>query len=153
VIKLRLLFVCLAFCGFANAQGTYETADLKKQIEQLDLAHADAIFKGDALSLDSLMDDEVTVNHPTNKIIKEKKELLNLIRQGVISYTAFKRYPETFLFFKDMVVVMGNETVVPGNNAPNAGKTIQRRYTNIWMKKENKWKLCVRHANNICQPL
>ena len=127
-----------------------ENTVLREEIRKLDLAHAAAIFNGDAAALDSLMDDDITVNHPTNRIVKEKKELLDLIRQGVIRYTSFERYPETFLFFKDMVVVMGNEIVVPAQAAPNAGKTLQRRYTNVWMKRDGKWRLTVRHANNIC---
>ncbi|MBL0356798.1 MAG: nuclear transport factor 2 family protein [Chitinophagaceae bacterium] len=122
----------------------------EEEIKKLDLAHARAIFQGDAIALDSLMDDDVTVNHPTNRIVKEKKELLDLIKQGIIRYTAFERFPETFLFFKDMVVVMGSETVVPAKGAPNAGKIIQRRYTNFWMKNNNRWSLTVRHANNVC---
>jgi ketosteroid isomerase-like protein len=120
------------------------------EIRKLELAHADAILNGDAAALDSLMDDNVTVNHPTNRIVKEKKELLDLIHHGIIRYTSFKRYPELFLFFKDMVVVMGNEIVVPAKGAPNEGKTLQRRYTNIWMKRDGKWLLTVRHANNVC---
>ena len=128
-----------------------DTTGLHEKIRKLDLAHADAIFKRDAVALDSLMDDDITVNHPTNRIVKEKKELLNLIRQGVISYTSFERHPEEFLFFKDMVVVMGNETVVPAKGAPNEGKNLHRRYTNIWMNRDGKWRLTIRHANNICQ--
>ncbi len=123
---------------------------MKDEIKKLDIAHARAIFQGDAIALDSLMDDDVTVNHPTNRIVKEKKELLNLIKQGVIRYTAFERFQETFLFFNDMVVVMGSETVVPSTGAPNAGKTMHRRYTNFWMKKNTRWLLTVRHANNVC---
>lgn len=96
------------------------------------------------------MDDDVTVNHPTNRIVKEKKELLDLIDRGVIRYTAFDRHPEKFLFFKDMVVVMGGEVVVPAAAAPNAGKRLERRYTNIWMLRDGQWRLAVRHANNVC---
>ena len=151
----HLVFVFFAITLFysANAQDNYETPQLKELIKNLDLAHAQAIFKSNALSLDSLMDDEVTVNHPTNRIIKEKKELIDLIKQGTIRYTSFERFPETFLFFKDMVVVMGSEIVVPAKSAPNGGKNIRRRYTNIWIKKYDKWKLCVRHANNVCKTL
>jgi ketosteroid isomerase-like protein len=127
-------------------------AALEAEIRALDLAHAKAIFEGDARSLDRLMDDEVTVNHPTGRIVKEKKELLDLIRQGVIRYTAFERTPERFLFFPDMVVVMGGEVVVPAPGAPNAGKRLQRRYTNAWMRREGQWKLAFRHANNVCPP-
>lgn len=130
------------------AQG--DNTELREEIRKLDMAHAEAIFKGDAEALDSLMDDDITVNHPTNRIVKEKKELLDLIHQGVIRYTTFERYPETFLFFKDIVVVMGHEIVVPAKGAPNAGKTVQRRYTNFWMKRDGKWRLTVRHANNVC---
>jgi ketosteroid isomerase-like protein len=128
-----------------------DTTALREEIRTLDLAHADAIFNGNAEALDSLMDDDITVNHPTNRIVKEKKELLVLVRQGVIRYTSFERFPETFLFFNDMVVVMGKETVVPANEAPNAGTILQRRYTNVWIKRDGKWRLTVRHANNVCQ--
>ena len=100
--------------------------------------------------MDSLMDDNVAVNHPTNRIVNEKKELLDLIRKGVIRYTSFERFPEKLLFFDNMVIAMGNEIVVPAMGAPNAGKTLQRRYTNIWLKKDGRWCLTVRHANNVC---
>jgi ketosteroid isomerase-like protein len=130
-----------------------DTNALREEIRKLELAHATAIFKGDAKALDSLMDDDITVNHPTNRIVNEKKELLDLIQQGVIRYTSFERFPEKFIFFKDMVVVMGNETVTPAKSAPNYGKILQRRYTNIWMKKDGKWRLTIRHANNVCPDL
>jgi ketosteroid isomerase-like protein len=123
---------------------------LREEIRKLELAHAAAIFAGDAVALDNLMDDDITVNHPTNRIVNEKKELLDLIRQGVIRYTSFERFPETFLFFRDMVIVMGNELVVPAKGAPNAGESLKRRYTNVWMNQDGKWRLTVRHANNVC---
>lgn len=127
-----------------------DSTKLREELRKLELAHAKAIFKGDAVALDSLMDDNITVNHPTNRIVKEKKELLDLIHQGIIRYTSFERYPETFLFFKDMVIVMGREKVVPAQGAPNAGRSIERRYTNVWLKREGRWRLTVRHANNVC---
>jgi ketosteroid isomerase-like protein len=143
-----LTILMLFFISTLSAQD--DNLLLKEEIRKLDMAHAEAIFNGDAAALDILMDDDVTVNHPTNRIVKEKKELLNLIQQGVIRYTSFERYPEKFLFFNDMVVVMGNETVVPAQGAPNAGKSLQRRYTNIWMKRNGVWRLTARHANNVC---
>ena len=148
---IKSLFVAISIVVVAASAGAQSDSPvLREEIRRLDLAHADAIFKGDAASLDTLMDDDVTVNHPTNRIVKEKKELLELIQQGVIRYTSFERVPETFLFFENMIVVMGSETVVPAEGAPNAGKTLQRRYTNVWMKKDGKWRLTVRHANNVC---
>jgi ketosteroid isomerase-like protein len=152
IMPRSFLFLIGLSCSFQlPAQDVPYDSVLKKQIERLDLAHAQAIFKGNAAALDTLMHDDVTVNHPTNRIVKEKKELLDLISKGVIRYTAFERTPETFLFYQDMVVVMGSEVVIPAAGAPNAGKRLPRRYTNIWMKHGNRWMLTVRHANNVLQ--
>jgi hypothetical protein len=139
-------FICIALHSQTN-----DTAKLKQHIALLEQAHAQAIFKGNATSLDSLMDDDVTVNHPTGRIVKEKQELLDLINKGVIRYTFFERTPEQFLFFDDAVFVMGRETVTPAPGAPNAGKQIKRRYTNYWKFKNGRWQLLVRHANNVCE--
>ncbi len=152
-LKCLLLNALLSGSINALAQNNITQSQLQQAIRQLDGAHATAIFKGDSLALDSLMDDEVTVNHPTNRIVKEKNELLSLIRQGIIRYTTFERTPELFLFYENTVIVMGSEQVTPAPGAPNAGKLIHRRYTNIWMNKNGKWRLVARHANNACERL
>lgn len=150
--RVLLLLAMLLASPSASAQDVDPNVVLEAEIRALDLAHATAILQGDAKALDMLMDDDVTVNHPTGRIVKEKKELLDLINQGVIRYTAFERMPERFLFFPDMVVVMGGEVVVPAPGAPNAGQRLQRRYTNAWMKRDGRWRLTFRHANNVCPP-
>jgi ketosteroid isomerase-like protein len=150
-MKIIIFSIIVLFAYRMEAQSNLENTILKEQIKKLDLAHARAIFDGNAIALDSLMSDDVTVNHPTNRIVKEKKELLELIKTGTIRYTRFERTPETFLFYENMVVAMGNEVVVPAKGAPNAGKILKRRYTNVWMKNKNSWQLTVRHANNVCE--
>ncbi len=150
--RLVVVAVGMLMLSGAFAAEIAPDAALESQIRRLDMAHAEAIFKGDAAALDELMDDDVTVNHPTNRIVKEKRELLDLIGQGVIRYTRFERRPEAFLFYRDMVVVMGDETVVPAQGAPNAGETLRRRYTNVWMNHDGQWRLAFRHANNVCPP-
>lgn len=151
-MKKYLFLICfgITITCQVTGQNNYETPTLKEQIKKLDLAHARSIFEGNAIALDSLMNDDVTVNHPTNQIVREKTELLDLIKKGTIRYTSFERTPEQFLFFKEMVVVMGREIVIPAKGAPNAGKKLNRRYTNIWMLQNGKWQLTVRHANNVC---
>ena len=136
---------------FAQRLQLPEDVTLKEQIRKLDLAHAEAIFKGDTVTLKELLPDDHTVNHPTNRIVQEKAELLKLIGEGVVRYTRFERRPERFLFYKDLVVVMGDETVVPAPGAPNEGKLLRRRYTNAWMRQDGKWRLAFRHANNVCE--
>ncbi len=147
-MKLKFFSGLLLICLNISAQSDEE---LRSHILKLDQAHASAIFSGDAASLDTLMHDDITVNHPTNRIVKEKAELLALIRKGIIRYSRFERTPESVLFFENMVVVMGNEVVVPAKGAPNAGKVLKRRYSNFWMLNNGRWQLTVRHANNLCE--
>lgn len=150
-ISLGLVSV-LVLCGtasFAQQLQLPEDPALREQIRKLDLAHAEAIFRGDKEALRQLLPDDHSVNHPTNRIVQEKAELLKLIDEGVVRYTRFERRPEKFLFYKDCVVVMGDETVVPAPGAPNAGKVLRRRYTNAWMQHDGKWLLAFRHANNV----
>ena len=49
----------------------------------------------------------------------------------------------------DMVVLMGEEIVVAGAGARNAGVPIRRRFTDIFRKENGEWRHDVRHANVI----
>lgn len=150
--RMFMGFALLLAASFSQciAQQLPEDLALKEQIRKLDLAHAEAIFKGDKAALQDLLPDDHTVNHPTNRIVQEKSELLKLIGDGVIRYTRFDRRPEKFLFYRDLVVVMGDETVIPAPGAPNEGQVLRRRYTNGWLRLDGKWRLAFRHANNVC---
>jgi len=46
----------------------------------------------------------------------------------------------------DMVVLMGEEIVVPGAGARNAGERIRRRFTDIFRKEKGEWRHDVRHS-------
>ena len=147
---LALTLVLLVISGPAPAQAPAIPIGLESEIRRLDLAHADAIFRGDEVALKELMAPDLTVNHPTNQIVNETQGILKMIRSGVIRYSAFERVPEKIIVLDGMVVVMGHENVVPAEGAPNAGKALQRRYTNIWTQRNGKWRLTIRHANNVC---
>lgn len=49
----------------------------------------------------------------------------------------------------DMVVLMGEEIVVAGAGARNAGVPVRRRFTDIFRKENGEWRHDVRHANVI----
>jgi hypothetical protein len=46
----------------------------------------------------------------------------------------------------DTVVIMGEEIVDPIANTPNAGKTVRRRFTDIWKNVDGVWKVTIRQA-------
>jgi ketosteroid isomerase-like protein len=132
--------------GLVSAQTARQKDALEQEIRKLDLAHADAVLRGDMAALNQLWTEDFKVNNPFNEI-----DQANRIRTGAVTYSLFVREPESVLLHGDTAIVMGRETVVPKGSSPDAGKTIHRRYTNIWMKREGKWRLVARHANVICQ--
>jgi ketosteroid isomerase-like protein len=89
------------------------------------------------------------VNAPTNRVVVGGQ--VEMVMAGVINYTSYKQEIEQILLKGDIVIEMGNETVVPVINNRKGGQTIKRRYTHIWAKENGSWKLIARHANEVCQ--
>jgi ketosteroid isomerase-like protein len=147
-MRLILLAVVLTVLvpGLVSAQSVKQKAAIEQEIRRLDLAHADAVLRGDLAAMDKLWTKDFTVNNPFNEIDKADR-----IRTGAVTYSSFIREAESVLIHGDTVIVMGREIVVPKGDSPDAGKTINRRYTNIWMKRDGKWRLVARHASVICQ--
>ncbi len=147
-MRLILLVVLLTVLmpGLASAQSAKQKAAIEQEIRRLDLAHADAVLRGDLAAMDKLWTEDFKVNNPFNEVDKADR-----IRTGAVTYSSFVREPESVLVHGGTVIVMGRETVVPKGSSPEAGKTINRRYTNIWMKRKGKWRLVARHASVICQ--
>lgn len=145
VILLAVMAVIIV-TGLAFGQSVKKNDTLEQEIRKLDLAEADAIKRGDFAALNNLLAENFTVNNPRNEIAKGREAVFALIRNGTINYSSFVREPETFLFYKNTVVVMGLETIKPTGTE----QIVRRRYTNIWLKKKGKWLLTARHANVIC---
>jgi hypothetical protein len=72
------------------------------------------------------------------------------IRNGAVTYASFQRISEAIKVHGHTVIVMGKEIVVPKGKSPDAGETINRRYTDIWMKRKGQWRLIARQASVIC---
>ena len=146
--RLILLAVIVAavLTGSASAQSSKRKALVEEEIRRLDLAHADAVLRGDQVAMDKLWTEDFIVNNPFNEIDKADR-----IRTGALTYSSFVRAPESVVIHGETVIVMGRETVVPKGSSPSAGQTIKRRYTNIWMKREGQRRLVARHASVICR--
>lgn len=132
--------------GVSGASGA--TGAIEQEIRRLDAQEADAVLRGDFALLAELWADDFIVNNPFNAVGFARE---GRVRTGVTTYTAFQRAPEFVSLRGDVAIVMGRETVVPKAPSANAGATVHRRYTNIWMKTATGWKLSARHANVIAR--
>ena len=136
--------------GLVMGQNAKQKNDREGEIRKIDLAEADAILRNDAAAAEAFYADDIVVNNPRYTVTNGKPALMALIKTGSIHYLSFVREIEKITFQGEMAIVMGKETVKPDGNAPGAGQTILRRYTNIWMKSKSRWLLIARHANIIC---
>lgn len=91
------------------------------------------------------------MNNPQNGVSLNRNFVVERVRQGLISYSSFEKTIDAIRFSGDIAIVMGSETVVPKGNAPRAGQTVQRRFTNIWARSGSTWKGIARHANVIAE--
>ena len=152
MMRLILLVITVTICAasLVSGQSVKQNNTLEQEIRRLDLAEADAIQRSDFAALNKLLAEDFTVNSPRNQIVNGREELFALIRNGVTNYSSFVREPEAVLIHRNTAVVMGSETIKPTGNAPGAGQTVRRRYTNVWMKRDGKWLLTARQASVIC---
>ena len=146
-MKKLIIALSLFFCAnYLYAQNQDKEAEIRK-LEQIEVK---AVLQKDTVTLSKLWDKDYVVNAPTNRISYAGKStvdrpVLNMAR------TTFTREVEKVIIRGNIAISMGSETVVPAADQPNAGQIVKRRYTNIWEKQDDGWKLVARHANVICQ--
>jgi ketosteroid isomerase-like protein len=147
MIKSILLTTCFIISSMmiVTAQSEMEKKVIEKEVRKLDSLHAAAVLNGDLKEMDNYWTEDFMVNNPFNEIDKADR-----IRNGTVTYSSFQRVCEAVKIVENVAILMGREIVVPKGNSPDAGKTINRRYTNIWMYLNGHWKLVARHASVIC---
>lgn len=143
----KFLFIMLVICFSLPALSQNEQQK-EAEVRAMDLREAQAVLQRDVAALREIWSPVFMVNSPFNAVFIGGQ--VDMVQAGVINYTSFVRNIEHVMVLKDVVITMGSETVVPAGMDPMAGQTVNRRYTNIWIKQQNKWVLIARHAHNIC---
>ena len=132
----------LAFAATADAETSED------RLRELDQASMRALAAGDIAALDAAWSDEFTVHTPNNMILK-KQQVLDAIRDGQLKYVSFERTTEEVFVYGDLAATMGGEVIVTGATGLTAGKSVYRRYTNVWRLENGQWKVVIRHSNDV----
>jgi hypothetical protein len=140
--------IAFVLAGSAFGQTTNQNDALEQEIRQREQAQVDALLKHDIAAMKRNWAADYVVNNPFNEVVDASK---GRIQSGARTYSSFVRDIERVLIHDNTVIVMGQETVVPSGVAPDAGKTMVRRFTNIWMMREGRWLLTARQATIICK--
>jgi ketosteroid isomerase-like protein len=140
-----LLLTAFLFLFFVNSFAQQQDDDLIRKLEDKE---REAILKSDTTLLAELMSKNIVVQNPENAIVGFQ-QIMNRVRAGKINYASFERRIDNIAFVNSIAVVMGLETLVPQADTQHAGKTVKRRFTNIWTKENGSWKLTARQATII----
>lgn len=138
-----MLTFYVSISNFSLAQQSAETV-----IRRLENEEREAILKRDTTKLYQLMSLDIVVQNPENVIVGFR-QIIDRVKTGKINYASFERLIEKITFFKNTAIVMGKEVLIPQGSTQNAGKTVTRRFTNIWIKKKSVWKLAARQATIV----
>jgi Domain of unknown function (DUF4440) len=130
-----------------TSQVKNETAD--ELIREREKAETIAILKEDYTKLNEIWHPEFRVNTPLNRILGAE-EIQDAMKAGFIRYSFLERNIEEIKIHENLVITLGNEVTIPIENAPGSGQKITRRFTNIWILENEKWRMFSRHASNIC---
>ncbi len=146
-LVLSVIAIIIAATGLVSAQSAKQNDALEQEIRKLEQAEIDALLRNDLSAVQKNWAEDYTVNNPFGQVVKASQ---GPIRGGTLTYSSFVREIEKVLIRGKTVIVMGRETVVPSGTSPDTGKTINRRFTNVWMKRNGKWLLTARQASVIC---
>jgi Domain of unknown function (DUF4440) len=119
------------------------------EIRQLETLERESVLKGDsAVLFDKIWSPNMIVNTPANMVGTVEGTKAQL-RSGNLNYLSFERNIEKITFNDNVTIVMGGETIKPQGHQMNAGKTVSRRFTHVWLNKNNRWSIIARQATII----
>ena len=108
-----------------------------------------AALKKDTKALERLWSDQFVGNQPNNRVVADKRALMD----ALVPRSSYVRQIEFLRVDGDFAFIMGLETIVAATDAPGvglvAGQPTRRRFTNVWKREGDTWRLYARHANVI----
>ena len=147
MMKLFKLLVCICCILLLNGEIAAQEND-SSLVRTLDNLERMAILNKDTNSLAVLMSPNIVVHNPEHTIVGYR-QIIERINKGKINYASFERNIEKVTFVNGLAILMGQEIIIPLGETKHAGKTIKRRFTNIWTKENGRWKLTVRQATIV----
>ena len=144
---MKHLLYLIAFTTIAHFS-SFSQSKVETEIRKLEQLELTTVQKGDTTALLNIWAKEFVVNNPYQQIVTVP-QIFGFIRSGQIDYTTVVRQVEKVTVVENIAISMGKEIVTPEKKTNFAGKTVTRQYTNIWIKRNNSWKMVARQATII----
>jgi hypothetical protein len=125
----------------------------EQTIRQLDSLEVVSFLKNDTMTMTTkIWAKDYVVMNPFNNILAVK-DVLKLMSNQKITQIPFKRTIEKITFANNIAFVMGIEVPDASKAAAGVPKSVSspRRFTNVWTKYPEGWRLTGRQATNIAE--
>jgi hypothetical protein len=102
-----------------------------------------------ATMMEEMLAANAVVNAPVNRVVS-RHNIIERAKAGQIAYEPNAVRNIEFAGVRgDHVIIMGEEVVRPTEDTPNAGKVVRRRFTDIWVEEQGRWRLQARQATVV----
>lgn len=130
-----------------------EDKEAEEEIRRLYDREHENLLRMDIEAQARFLPDDFVVTNPFNMFI-DKQQVTERLRANIIKYSTYERQYDYFRRYGDIGIIVGGEKVVPTPDAdrPDAGETVNRQFTEVWVLRDGGWQKIVRHASNITQP-
>lgn len=119
------------------------------EIRRLENLARESVLTSDSTVLfDKIWSPNMVINTPAN-VVGTVEEIKARFREGGLAYASFERTIDKITFNDNVAIVMGGEVIESNGSQPNAGKVVTRRFTNVWLYKNNSWNIIGRQATII----
>lgn len=138
-----------------TASADNSTPSEEAELLALDDRQRQMVLDDNAADMRMLAHPNLHINAPTNEVL-DRTEFLRRLDQHIIAFESHKRIPEKVFITGDVGIIMGREEVLPTASS-ESGKlfgahTIVRRYTNVYLREDGRWRFLARHANVVADP-
>lgn len=116
---------------------------LETEVRRLDMEHARVAQSGNVDAMSALLHPEYTA-HLANGQISNRTQTLAFVASGLLAKERFERMQELVKVSGDTAFVMGLDRLEAPPPLARRGER-SRRYTNIYVMHEGRWKLLGRH--------
>ena len=110
------------------------------------------IVQQDATAQRQFMHPNYIINAPANRVLR-KSQVVSMLAQGGMASERFEREIEGTAITGNVGIVMGREIVKPSAASElgklHPAKTLQRRFTNVFLFENGKWRFLARQATIV----
>ena len=146
--RFRIFFLLFIFSLISCNNEEVDKTSAVEEIKKMEQLQVQGILEKDSTIIRRILAKDVIVNAPSNSVV-DLNMAMEALKLGYIDYTSYEQKIDEIKIIENIGIVMGLETVMPTGLTGKAGTTEKRRFTDIWMYKNNQWVMIARQATNI----